>query len=70
MSKGEILLKFTYGKLLPLGNVLYVPSFHRNLGILLNKARLKIIVGDDKVIVSQNGAFVGKGYLNRGLFST
>jgi len=79
MSKGKILLKFTSSKLLSLrinklpslSNVLYVPSFHRNLvsGILVKKAGLKIIVGDDKVIISHYGVFVGKVYLNGSLFN-
>ena len=44
---------------------------HRNLVsiILLNKAGLKTIIGDDKVIViSCNGVFVSKEYLNGSLF--
>ena len=70
MDKGKILLKFTFGKLLSLSNVLYVPSLHRTLisDILLNKVRLKTIVGDDKVVMSHNGVFFGKGYLNGSLF--
>ena len=66
MGKIKILLKFTFGKLLSLSNVLYVPSLHRNLvsGILLNKAGLKTVTEDDKVVISCNGVFVGKGYLN------
>ena len=37
-------------------------------GILVNKARLKTVVGDDKVVISHNGVFVGKRYLNVSLF--
>jgi len=50
--------------------VLYVPSLHRNLvsGILLNKAGVKTVVTDDKVVISRNGVFVGNGYLNGSLF--
>jgi len=46
-----------------------VPSFHRNLvsGILLNKAGLKTVVGVYNVVISCNGVFVGKRYLNRSL---
>ena len=70
MGKGKILLKFTSGKLLSLSNVLYVPSLYRNLisNILVNKAGLKTIVRDDKVVISHNRVFVGKGYLNESLF--
>ena len=65
-----ILIKFTFGKLLSLSNVLDVPFLHRNLvsNTLLNKARLKNVVRGDKVIIFHNGAFVGKGYLNESLF--
>jgi len=62
IGKGKIFLNFTYGKLLSLSNVLYVSFLRRNLvsGILLNKARLKAIVGDDNVVISHNGIFAGK----------
>jgi len=58
MDKEKIVLKFTSDKLLFLNNVLYVLSLHRNLisGIVLNKTGLKIIVGDDKVVISHNGS--------------
>jgi len=57
MGKGNILLKFTSSKLLSLSNVLYVSSLNRNLisGILLNKAGLKTIIRDDKVVISHHG---------------
>jgi len=47
-----------------------VPSICKNLvsGILLNKEGLKTIIGDNKVVISHNGAFAGKGYLNGSLF--
>jgi len=70
LGKGNILFKFTSSKLLSLSNVLYVSSLRRNLvsGILLNKARPTTVVGDDKVVISRNRVFVGKGYLNGSLF--
>jgi len=70
ICKRKILLKFTSGKLLLLSNTLHLPSLRKNLvfGILLNKAGLKTIVGDNKVVISRNGAFVGKRYLNGSLF--
>jgi len=69
-DKGKILLKLTSGRTLALTNVLYVPSMRRNLvsGALLNKARLKIMLESDKIIITKNGEFEGKGYLNGGLF--
>ncbi|XP_016902969.2 uncharacterized protein LOC107991967 [Cucumis melo] len=42
----------------------------RNLvsGSLLNRVGLKIVLEGDKVILTKNGDFVGKGYLSNGLF--
>jgi len=70
IGKVKILLKFTSSKLLSSSRVLYVPFLRRNLvsGIHLNKVRLETIVGDDKIVISHNGVFVGKGYLNRSPF--
>ena len=70
LSKGKILLKLTYGKTLALNNVVYVPSLRRNLvyGALLNKAGLKIVLEANKVVLTRNGEYVGKRYLNEGLF--
>ncbi|KAK4386389.1 hypothetical protein Sango_2509500 [Sesamum angolense] len=70
MGKGKVLLKLTSGKILALLDVLYVPSLRRNLisGSLLNKVGLKIVLESDKVIISRNGDFIGKGYLSDGLF--
>ena len=67
MGKWKILLKFTFSKLLSLSNVLYVLSLCRNLvsGILLNKAGLKTIVRHDRVVISRNKVFIGKGTLIR-----
>ncbi|TYK16589.1 ty1-copia retrotransposon protein [Cucumis melo var. makuwa] len=70
IGKGTVILKLTSGKTLSLSNVLYVPSLRRNLvsGSLLNPARLKIVLEGDKVFLTKNGDFVGKGYLSNGLF--
>ncbi|KAL2237783.1 UNVERIFIED_CONTAM: Retrovirus-related Pol polyprotein from transposon TNT 1-94 [Sesamum indicum] len=69
-GKGKIFLKLTSGKTLALNDVLYVPFLRRNLvsGSLLNKARLKIVLESNKVIITRNNDFVGKGYLSGGLF--
>ncbi|KAK9681844.1 hypothetical protein RND81_10G031300 [Saponaria officinalis] len=58
------------GKTLALNNVLYVPSLRRNLvsGALLNKGGMKLVFEADKVVMSRNEDFVGKGYLSVGLF--
>ncbi|KAL0546602.1 hypothetical protein IC582_016514 [Cucumis melo] len=70
IGKGKVILKLTSGKTLSLSNVLYVPSLRRNLvsGSLLNRVGLKIVLEGDKVILTKNGDFVGKGYLSNGLF--
>ncbi|KAA0055836.1 ty1-copia retrotransposon protein [Cucumis melo var. makuwa] len=70
IGKGKVILKLTSGKTLSLSNVLYVPSLRRNLvsGSLLNRAGLKIVLEGDKVVLTKNGDFVGKGYLSNGLF--
>ena len=53
-----------------LKQVLYAPSLCRNsvFGIFLNKVGLKKVFGDAKVLISHNGVFLGKGYLNGSLF--
>ncbi|KAL0537600.1 hypothetical protein IC582_026583 [Cucumis melo] len=70
IEKGKIILKLTFEKTLSLSNVLYVSSLSRNLvfGSLLNRAGLKIVLEGDKVVLTKNGKFVGKGYLSNGLF--
>ncbi|KAL0423341.1 UNVERIFIED_CONTAM: hypothetical protein Sradi_0868900 [Sesamum radiatum] len=70
LGKGKIFLKLTSGKTLALIDVLYVPSLRRNLisGSLLNKVGLKIVLEADKVIITKNGDFVGKGYMLDRLF--
>ena len=70
LGKGKVFLMLTYGKTFVLNNILYVPSLHKNLvfGGLLNKAGLKIVFEADKMIITKNGDFLGKGYLVNGLF--
>lgn len=69
LGKGKIFLKLTSGKTLSLNNVLYVPTMRRNLvsGALLVKAGLKLVFEADRVVLTRNGEFVGKGYLKDGL---
>ena len=65
-EKGKVLLKFTPGKSLALYSILHVPNMCRNLvsRFLLNKAGLKIVFESNKIVLSQNGDFVGKGILS------
>ena len=69
-GKGKILLKFTSGKSLALQSVLHVLDMCRNLmfGFLLNKAGLKLVFESNKIVLSQNGDFVGKGFCHKDLF--
>nr|GFB60570.1 retrovirus-related Pol polyprotein from transposon TNT 1-94 [Tanacetum cinerariifolium] len=72
LGKGKVLLKFTSGKSLALNNVLYVPSHCRNMVFesFLLKVGLKIVLEGDKVVITKNNDFVGKGYAVDGLFGT
>uniref|UniRef100_A0A2N9HZD6 Integrase catalytic domain-containing protein n=1 Tax=Fagus sylvatica TaxID=28930 RepID=A0A2N9HZD6_FAGSY len=69
-SKGKVILKLTSGKTLALNTILHVPNMRRNLvsGSLLNKAGLKLVFDSNKLILSRNGDFVGKGFCHGGLF--
>ena len=71
-GKGKILLKSIFGKSLALHAILHVPDIRRNLlsGSLLNKARIKMVFDADKVVLTRNGNFVGKGYYCHGGFCT
>ena len=66
MGKGKVILKSTFGKTLSFSNVLHVPCLRRNMifGSLLNRAGLKIVIEDDKVILTKNGDFVCKRHLS------
>ena len=68
--RGNVLLKFTSGKSLALHPVLHVLNMCRNLvsRFLLDKAELKIVFEPNKIFLSQNGDFVGKGFCHEGLF--
>jgi hypothetical protein len=70
-GKGKIVLTLTSGKLITLTNVLHVPEMRRNLisGSLLMKAGLKLSFDSDRLVITHNGEFVGKGFCNGGLFT-
>jgi len=67
-GKGKVLLKFTFEKILPSCNILFVSSLRRNLvsNTLLGIASLKIVQKASKV-VHVKWDFVGKG-CRRGLY--
>ena len=70
MGKGKVLLKLTSGKILSLSEVLHVPNIRWNLVSVsvLNKVGVKVTFESDKIIMTKNGTFVGKGYCNKGLY--
>ncbi|KAG8500112.1 hypothetical protein CXB51_004144 [Gossypium anomalum] len=62
-GKRSIELQFTFGKVLTLNDVYYVPEVRKNLvsESLLNKFGFKLVFEADKFILSKGGIFVGKG---------
>ena len=71
-GEGTVIPKMTFDKHLILKNILFVPDIRKNLvsGSLLNKHGFRIIIELDKVILSNNGMFVGKGYVTDGFLSS
>ena len=69
-GKGCVTIQFSSGKKLILTNVLHVPDVVKNLvsADILNKKGLKAVLEANKVILSKNGVFVGKGYSCNGMF--
>lgn len=67
---GTVDINFTSGKKLTLINVLHVPEIRKNLvsASLLCKKGLKTVLESDKLILSKNGVFLGKGYACDGMF--
>ena len=70
LESGEVDLKFTFGRVLTLKDVLYTSSMRKNLmsSFLLNKAGFKQTVESDNYVITKKGLFVGKGYACDGMF--
>ncbi|CAN1156705.1 Retrovirus-related Pol polyprotein from transposon TNT 1-94, partial [Linum perenne] len=70
-GSGKIVMKMTFGKVVTLNDVLYVPEIRKNLvsGSLLNKHEFDMVFESDKFTLSKNNVFVGKGYVVNGLFN-
>ncbi|KAL8146292.1 hypothetical protein AgCh_004152 [Apium graveolens] len=66
LGKGKVSLKLASGKTIALHNVLHVPDIRRNLisGALLNKDGINLTFEYDKLVLTKNGDFVGKGFCN------
>jgi hypothetical protein len=69
-GKGTVNLEFTYGNVLTLTDVYYIPKIRKNLvsGGLLNKFGFKCVFDSDQFMLTKGGIFVGKGYLFEGIF--
>lgn len=64
-GKEKVFLKLTSGKTLVMTNVLHVPSIRVNLVSvsLLGKVGIKMSFESDKIIMTKNNVFCGKGVL-------
>jgi len=64
MGKWKVLLKLTSGKFLSLSGVLHIPEIHWNLisFSLLGKDGVKVCFESDKIVMTRNGQFVGRGW--------
>jgi hypothetical protein len=69
-GKGTVNLEFTYGNVLTLTDVYYVPEIRKNLMSrgLLNKFGFKCVFESDQFVLTKGDIFVGKGYLFEGIF--
>lgn len=71
-DQGKVILNMSSGKQLTLNyNVLYGPKIYKNLvsGSLLIKHGFRIVFESDRVIISKNEMYVGRGYVIDGLFN-
>ena len=64
------MFKMTSDKVLTLNNVRHVPTFRKNLvsAALLVKNGFKCVLVSDIAVRSKDDMFIGKGYLNEGIF--
>nr|GEY01360.1 Pol polyprotein [Tanacetum cinerariifolium] len=69
-GKWKAILKLTYRKDLVLSNVLHVPYINKNMisGHILSNKGFKLVFESDKFAITKGGVYVGKGYLDEGLF--
>ena len=69
-GQGKVVLKMTSRKEVNLTNVLYVTKICKNLvsGSLLNNHGFRMVFESDKFVLSKSGMYVGKGYVNDGMW--
>lgn len=68
-GKEKFILKITSTKKLTLNDVIQVPDIRENLvsGSILSKKGFKLVFESDKLVLTKERIYVGKGYLNEGL---
>nr|GEV46812.1 zinc finger, CCHC-type [Tanacetum cinerariifolium] len=69
-ERGCVDLKFSYGKIVSLLNVLHVPNIRKNLASsnVLNNCGYKQVIESNKFILSKHGVFICFGYLSNHMF--
>ncbi|GJZ89563.1 zinc finger, CCHC-type containing protein [Tanacetum coccineum] len=62
----HVYLRFSFGKIVSLFNVLHVPNIRKNLfsSSILNNCGYKQVIESNKFVLSNHGVFVGLGYLS------
>ncbi|KAL0282868.1 UNVERIFIED_CONTAM: hypothetical protein Sangu_2924900, partial [Sesamum angustifolium] len=67
---GSVDLKFPSGRVLSLKRVHHVPTIRRNIinGSVTVREGYELAFKFNKIVIQQFGIFVGKGYLDDGLF--
>ena len=70
LGKEKVLFKLTSRKTMALNDVLHVPNIRENLVYvaLLGKVGVKVSLESDRIVMTKNNVFVGKGFCNQGLF--
>ena len=70
LGKGTVEVKMSSGKMMILTNAFHVPDIKKNLvsANLLCKSGVKAIRESDKLILSKNEIFVGKGYATNDMY--
>ena len=66
LGKDKVMLKLTSRKTLDLNDVVHVPNIKANLVLvtLLGKVGVKVSFEYDKIVITKNNVFVGKGFCN------
>ncbi|XP_073292427.1 uncharacterized protein [Primulina huaijiensis] len=70
VGTGNVVLNMTSGLEVTLVDALHVPDIRKNLvsGSLLVKRGFRLVFESNKVVLTKNGHFIGKGYLDENLF--